>query len=149
MQGHNIHRRTEHGEDRKNARQSGFPFFSLVYSERRSTIICTSNRPWLFAIYRGAWQKLLPYVRVDSRQKENRWRSRRRVLRLPWVRAQDRSWFAIRLHTTIKIQNKIKIPSGPAGMPVIFIHCPYSNPHPPQMGRVWVENNYTLKKWGG
>jgi hypothetical protein len=26
---------------------------------------------------------------------------------------------------------------------------PYSNPHPPQMGRVWVENNYPLKKWGG
>jgi hypothetical protein len=35
------------------------------------------------------------------------------------------------------------------GMPVVFIHCPYSNPHPPQMGRVWVENNYPLKKWGG
>jgi hypothetical protein len=34
-------------------------------------------------------------------------------------------------------------------MPVVFIHCPYSNPHPPQMGRVWVENNYPLKKWGG
>jgi hypothetical protein len=31
-------------------------------------------------------------------------------------------------------------------MPVVFIHCPYSNPHPPQMGRVWVENNYPLKK---
>jgi hypothetical protein len=30
-------------------------------------------------------------------------------------------------------------------MPVVFIHCPYSNPHPPQMGRVWVENNYPLK----
>jgi hypothetical protein len=25
----------------------------------------------------------------------------------------------------------------------------YSNPHPPQMVRVWVENNYLLKKWGG
>jgi hypothetical protein len=34
-------------------------------------------------------------------------------------------------------------------MPVVFIHCPYSNPHPPQMGRIWVENNYPLKKWGG
>jgi hypothetical protein len=34
-------------------------------------------------------------------------------------------------------------------MPVVFIHCPYSNPHSPQMGRVWVENNYPLKKWGG
>jgi hypothetical protein len=34
-------------------------------------------------------------------------------------------------------------------MPVVFIHCPYSNPHPPQIGRVWVENNYPLKKWGG
>jgi hypothetical protein len=34
----------------------------------------------------------------------------------------------------------------PSGMPVVFIHCPYSNPHPPQMGRVWVENNYPLKK---
>jgi hypothetical protein len=34
-------------------------------------------------------------------------------------------------------------------MPVVFIHCSYSNPHPPQMGRVWVENNYPLKKWGG
>jgi hypothetical protein len=34
-------------------------------------------------------------------------------------------------------------------MPVVFIHYPYSNPHPPQMGRVWVENNYPLKKWGG
>jgi hypothetical protein len=34
-------------------------------------------------------------------------------------------------------------------MPVVFIHCPYSNPHPPQMGRVCVENNYPLKKWGG
>jgi hypothetical protein len=31
-------------------------------------------------------------------------------------------------------------------MPVVFIHCPYSNPHPPQMGRVWVEINYPLKK---
>jgi hypothetical protein len=39
---------------------------------------------------------------------------------------------------------------GTAGIiPVVFIHCPYSNPHPPQMGRVWVENNYPLKKWGG
>jgi hypothetical protein len=36
-----------------------------------------------------------------------------------------------------------------SGMPVVFIHCPYSNPHPPQMGRVWVENNYPLKEWGG
>jgi hypothetical protein len=36
-----------------------------------------------------------------------------------------------------------------ASMPVVFIHCPYSNSHPPQMGRVWVENNYPLKKWGG
>jgi hypothetical protein len=39
-------------------------------------------------------------------------------------------------------------------MRVVFIHCPYSNPHPPQMGppqmgRVWVENNDPLKKWGG
>jgi hypothetical protein len=34
-------------------------------------------------------------------------------------------------------------------MPVVFIHYPYSNPHPSQMGRLWVENNYTLKKWGG
>jgi hypothetical protein len=34
-------------------------------------------------------------------------------------------------------------------MPVVFIHYPYSNPHPPQMGRVWVENNYPWKKWGG
>jgi hypothetical protein len=34
-------------------------------------------------------------------------------------------------------------------MPVVFIHYPYLNPHPPQMGRVWVENNYPLKKWGG
>jgi hypothetical protein len=34
-------------------------------------------------------------------------------------------------------------------MPVVFIHCPYSNPHPPQLGRVLVENNYPLKKWGG
>jgi hypothetical protein len=34
-------------------------------------------------------------------------------------------------------------------MPIVFIHCPYSNPHPPQMGRVWVKNNYPLKKWGG
>jgi hypothetical protein len=34
-------------------------------------------------------------------------------------------------------------------MPVVFIHYPYSNPHPPQMVRVWVENNYPLKKWGG
>jgi hypothetical protein len=34
-------------------------------------------------------------------------------------------------------------------MPVVFIHCPYSNPHPSQMGRVWVENNYPLKQWGG
>jgi hypothetical protein len=34
-------------------------------------------------------------------------------------------------------------------MPIVFIHCPYSNPYPPQMGRVWVENNYKLKKWGG
>jgi hypothetical protein len=23
--------------------------------------------------------------------------------------------------------------------PVVFIHYPYSNPHPSQMGRVWVE----------
>jgi hypothetical protein len=23
-----------------------------------------------------------------------------------------------------------------ASMPVVFIHCPYSNPHPPQMFRV-------------
>jgi hypothetical protein len=23
-----------------------------------------------------------------------------------------------------------------ATMPVVFIHCPYSNPYPPQMGRV-------------
>jgi hypothetical protein len=37
----------------------------------------------------------------------------------------------------------------PGTMPVVFIHCPYSNPHPPQMGRVWIENNYPLKKWGG
>jgi hypothetical protein len=36
-----------------------------------------------------------------------------------------------------------------SSMPVVFIHCPYSNPHPPQMWRVWVENNYPLKKWGG
>jgi hypothetical protein len=34
-------------------------------------------------------------------------------------------------------------------MPVVFIHCPYLNPHPTQMGKVWVENNYPLKKWGG
>jgi hypothetical protein len=34
-------------------------------------------------------------------------------------------------------------------MPIVFIHCLYSNPHPPQLGRVWVENNYPLKKWGG
>jgi hypothetical protein len=34
-------------------------------------------------------------------------------------------------------------------MPVVFIHYPYSNPHPSQVGRVWVENNYPLKKWGG
>jgi hypothetical protein len=34
-------------------------------------------------------------------------------------------------------------------MPVVFIHYPYSNPHPPQMRRVWVENNYPWKKWGG
>jgi hypothetical protein len=34
-------------------------------------------------------------------------------------------------------------------MPIVFIHCPYSNPHPPQMGRVWVEHNYPLKKWEG
>jgi hypothetical protein len=34
-------------------------------------------------------------------------------------------------------------------MSVVFIHYSYSNPHPPQMGRVWVENNYPLKKWGG
>jgi hypothetical protein len=41
-------------------------------------------------------------------------------------------------------------PCFPApSMPVVFIHCPYSNPHPPQMGRVWVDNNYSLKKWGG
>jgi hypothetical protein len=31
--------------------------------------------------------------------------------------------------------------------PDVFIHYPHSNPHPPQMGRVWVENNYPLKKW--
>jgi hypothetical protein len=31
-------------------------------------------------------------------------------------------------------------------MRVVFIHCPYSNPHTPQMGRIWVENNYPLKK---
>jgi hypothetical protein len=30
--------------------------------------------------------------------------------------------------------------------PVVFIHYPHSNPHPSQMGRVWVENNYPLKK---
>jgi hypothetical protein len=37
--------------------------------------------------------------------------------------------------------------NGVAVMPVVFIHYPYSNPHPPpQMGRVWVENNYPLKK---
>jgi hypothetical protein len=39
--------------------------------------------------------------------------------------------------------------SDDAAMAVVFIHCPYSNPHPPQMGRVWVENNYPLNKWGG
>jgi hypothetical protein len=39
--------------------------------------------------------------------------------------------------------------TGCGTMPVVFIHCPYSNPHPPQMGRVWVKNNYPLKKWGG
>jgi hypothetical protein len=33
--------------------------------------------------------------------------------------------------------------------PVVFIHYPHSNPHPSQMGRVWVENNYPLKKWVG
>jgi hypothetical protein len=33
--------------------------------------------------------------------------------------------------------------------PVVFIHYPYSIPHPLQMGRVWVENNYPLKKLGG
>jgi hypothetical protein len=33
--------------------------------------------------------------------------------------------------------------------PVVFIHYPHSNPHPSQMGRVWVENNYSLKKWVG
>jgi hypothetical protein len=31
-------------------------------------------------------------------------------------------------------------------MRVVFIHCPYSNPHTPQMGRICVENNYPLKK---
>jgi hypothetical protein len=39
--------------------------------------------------------------------------------------------------------------SSAVGMPVVFIHCPYSNLHQPQMGRVWVENNYPLKKWRG
>jgi hypothetical protein len=43
----------------------------------------------------------------------------------------------------------IQIMNSGKAMPVVFIHCPYSNPHPPQMGRVWVENNYPLKKWGG
>jgi hypothetical protein len=33
--------------------------------------------------------------------------------------------------------------------PVVFIHYPHSNPHPSQMGRVWVENYYPLKKWVG
>jgi hypothetical protein len=33
--------------------------------------------------------------------------------------------------------------------PVVFIHYPYSIPHPLQMGRVWLENNYPLKKLGG
>jgi hypothetical protein len=33
--------------------------------------------------------------------------------------------------------------------PVVFIHYPHSNPHPSQMGRVWIENNYPLKKWVG
>jgi hypothetical protein len=36
-----------------------------------------------------------------------------------------------------------------ASRPVVFIHYPYSNPHPSQIGRVWVENNYPLKKWVG
>jgi hypothetical protein len=48
----------------------------------------------------------------------------------------------------IKKINKLS-PNMGSGMPVVFIHCPYSNPHPPQMGRVWVENNYPLKKCGG
>jgi hypothetical protein len=41
---------------------------------------------------------------------------------------------------------------GPGGVeprPVVFIHYPHSNPHPSQMGRVWVENYYPLKKWVG
>jgi hypothetical protein len=33
--------------------------------------------------------------------------------------------------------------------PLVFIYYPHSNPHPPQIGRVWVENNYPLKKWVG
>jgi hypothetical protein len=35
------------------------------------------------------------------------------------------------------------------GRPVVFIHYPHSNPHSSQMGRVWVENYYPLKKWVG
>jgi hypothetical protein len=35
---------------------------------------------------------------------------------------------------------KILAPWEFAHTPVVFIHCPYSIPHPPQMGRVWVEN---------
>jgi hypothetical protein len=38
---------------------------------------------------------------------------------------------------------------GENSRPVVFIHYPYSNPHPSQMGRIWVENNYPLKKWVG
>jgi hypothetical protein len=35
---------------------------------------------------------------------------------------------------------------APGTMHVVCIHYSYSNPHPPQMGRVWIENNYLLKK---
>jgi hypothetical protein len=34
------------------------------------------------------------------------------------------------------------------GRPVVFIHYPHSNPHPSQMGRVWVENNYFIEEMG-
>jgi hypothetical protein len=41
--------------------------------------------------------------------------------------------------------NSVRVDSIKAdfeALPIVFIHCPYSNPHPSQMGRVRVKNNY-------
>jgi hypothetical protein len=60
--------------------------------------------------------------------------------------------YVVRVTDVLTITKLYKSTTGAnelGGMPVVFIHSPYSNPHSPQMGRVLVENNYPLNKRGG